>query len=77
MRLPPLRDRREDLGMLVASLLTRITAPHARNATFSTEVGRSFLRYGWPLNVRELEKCLASSIVLAGSSRVELEHLPG
>jgi len=71
--LPPLRDRREDFGLLAASVLERIGA---QALTFSVEAARALLRYRWPLNVRELEKCLHAAAVLADGGHVELEHLP-
>jgi transcriptional regulator of acetoin/glycerol metabolism len=71
--LPPLRERREDFSLLVASLLSRIGVPEA---TFSPEAARALLRHSWPLNVRELEKCLSSAAVLARGGRIEKEHLP-
>ncbi len=71
--LPPLRERREDFSLFVAALLTRL-AP--AGATFTPEAVRALLRYEWPLNVRELEKCLASAVALAGGARIDLEHLP-
>jgi transcriptional regulator with PAS, ATPase and Fis domain len=71
--LPPLRERREDFSLFVAALLTRLGPA---GATFTPEAARALLRYGWPLNVRELEKCLASAVALAGSARIDLEHLP-
>ena len=71
--LPPLRERREDFALLVASLLERAGA---RAACFSVEAGRALLRHPWPLNVRELEKCLTGAWVLARGERIELEHLP-
>jgi transcriptional regulator with GAF, ATPase, and Fis domain len=38
---------------------------------------RAMLRYGWPANVRELEKCVTTALLLArDSGRLELEHLP-
>jgi len=73
MRLPALRDRREDLGLLVASLLQR----HGGNGvTFTKEATRALFRYRWPLNIRELEKCLESAAVLAAGAPIGLEHLP-
>jgi pSer/pThr/pTyr-binding forkhead associated (FHA) protein len=71
--LPPLRERREDFGLLAAAVLERIGA---QALTFSVEAARVLLRYRWPLNVRELEKCLDAAAVLAGGGEVELEHLP-
>ncbi len=71
--LPPLRERREDFGLLAAAVLERIDA---QALTFSVEAARALLRYRWPLNVRELEKCLHAAAVLADGGQVELEHLP-
>jgi len=72
-RLPPLRERREDLAGLAAALLEKCGSP---SVTFSVEAARALLRHQWPLNVRELEKCLAGAAVLAGGGQVEVEHLP-
>jgi transcriptional regulator with GAF, ATPase, and Fis domain len=72
--LPPLRERREDLGLLIGALLRRV-APD-RDIVFEVRAARAIFRYGWPLNIRELEKCLAAAVVLAGGELVEVEHLP-
>jgi hypothetical protein len=71
--LPPLRERREDFGLLVAAVLEKVSAPAL---TFGMEAARALLRHRWPSNVRELERCLASAAVLAEGGRVEEEHLP-
>jgi transcriptional regulator with PAS, ATPase and Fis domain len=74
LKLPPLRERREDLGILIASLLTRLGAdPQLR---FAPEAGYAIVRYGWPRNVRELEQALSTAVALASSGVIELEHLP-
>jgi Sigma-54 interaction domain/FHA domain len=75
VHLPPLRARRADLGLLVAALLRRI-APDARSVRFTARAARALLRHDWPLNVRELEMCLASAGQLAGWGEVDLSHLP-
>jgi DNA-binding NtrC family response regulator len=76
IRLPPLRWRREDLGLLVAGLLRKLDEKRASRISFSCEAGRALLRYRWPLNVRELEKCLEAALALAGDDIIDLEHLP-
>jgi DNA-binding NtrC family response regulator len=73
LRLPPLRKRREDLGLLIAALLRK---HGGERATFTAEAGRALLRHRWPLNVRELEQCIASALVLAGQGPIGLAHLP-
>jgi hypothetical protein len=71
--IPPLRERREDLGLLTAALLRRI-APD-RDVRFEPDAVRALCQYDWPLNVRELEKCLASAVVLARGGAIGLEQL--
>ena len=71
--LPPLRERREDLALLVPSLLSRANAP---DIGFSADAARALLRHEWPLNIRELEKCLAAAALLAAGGEIDLEHLP-
>jgi DNA-binding NtrC family response regulator len=69
--LPPLRERREDLGLLLAALL----AKH-RPIRLAPPALRALLRYDWPRNVRELEQALSTAIALAPGDTLELEHLP-
>ena len=73
LSLPPLRERREDLGLLVAALLRRAGQ---ENATLSLEAARALFGYGWPMNVRELEKALQVSAALAAGKPIEPAHLP-
>ncbi|MCA9677198.1 MAG: sigma 54-interacting transcriptional regulator, partial [Myxococcales bacterium] len=72
--LPPLRDRREDVGALVAAILPRLD--DAGVVTFHRAAARALLAYPYPLNVRELEQALRAAVVLAGGREVRLEHLP-
>jgi transcriptional regulator of acetoin/glycerol metabolism len=74
--LPALRDRRDDLGILVAALLPKVARARASEVTLSPDVGRALLRYEWPLNVRELEQCLAASVALAPDGVIRVAHLP-
>lgn len=73
-RLLPLRERREDFGLLVAALLAR--APHGATARLSTSTARALLDYSWPLNVRELENCLTVASTLADGGTIHRKHLP-
>jgi DNA-binding NtrC family response regulator len=75
LELPPLRERREDLGLLIAALLPRHAAERAGSMHFSCHAARALLLYRWPLNVRELEQCIAGAAALT-ASEVELSHLP-
>lgn len=73
MRIPAVRERREDLGLLIAALLANHNADAIR---FAPEAGSALLRYRWPRNVRELEQVLGSATALATDHTIELEHLP-
>ena len=73
IELPPLRDRREDLGHLVSTLLAQL-AP-GRKVAFSVEATSALYAHSWPLNIRELERSLAAALAVS-RDRIELEHLP-
>ena len=74
--LPPLRERSEDVGLIVASLLRKLAGAAAAQVSFTSDAARALVRHGWPMNIREMEKCLSSALVLADGGRIELEHLP-
>jgi transcriptional regulator of acetoin/glycerol metabolism len=77
VRLPALRNRREDLGLLIASLLRRVVpADVVAEVRFHIEAFRALLAHDWPLNVRELEACLGIAAALAGHGLIRTEHLP-
>ena len=69
----PLRQRREDLGLLIAALLRKITI---RPLRFTSSALWALLRYHWPRNIRELEQVLTTANALAAADVIELEHLP-
>jgi DNA-binding NtrC family response regulator len=74
--LPSLRDRREDLGLLIAALLQRLAPDRAARVTFTAEAARRLFHYHWPHNVRELEKALQTALVLADDGTLEVGHFP-
>jgi transcriptional regulator of acetoin/glycerol metabolism len=76
VHLPPLRERRCDLGLLIATLLTKVAPSRASRLTLAPDAGRALLAHTWPFNVRELEQCLAVATALADDGCVELAHLP-
>jgi len=72
---PPLRERREDIGTLIGTLLPRLGVD-VRRVSFQRPAARALLRYGYPLNIRELEQALRAAVVLADGREIRLEHLP-
>jgi transcriptional regulator with PAS, ATPase and Fis domain len=70
-----MRDRREDIGLLVAALGAKLE--HGRAFTLAPDAARALLCHAWPLNVRELQHCLAVASLLARDGPVGVAHLPG
>ncbi len=76
LHLPPLRERREDLGALIATLLPRVAGDAATDLRLQRAAGRALFVYDWPLNIRELEQALAAAVALAPAGEIALAHLP-
>lgn len=77
LEIPPLRDRPEDIGLLIAELLRRSEAaqPFGSTMAFFIDTVAALYAYDWPLNIRELERALSAASVFA-RGRIELSHLP-
>jgi DNA-binding NtrC family response regulator len=76
LRLPPLRARRRDIGLLCAALLPRVAGARAAEIRFQRAAARTLLTYDWPHNVRELEQVLARAMALLDGNELQLAHLP-
>jgi DNA-binding NtrC family response regulator len=76
VRLPPLRERREDMGMLVGDILRHKAPELLDRVSFTTDAARALYRHNWPLNIRELEKCLTAALVLSAGDPIDISHLP-
>ena len=74
--LPPLRDRKDDLGPLATALLGDLNRKHGTKVTdVSKEVMERFRAYNWPGNVRELRNVVERAVILAGEGTVLPAHL--
>ena len=77
IRLPPLRERMEDIPLLVDHFLAKANASlKKRVREVSREAMVCLLNYPWPGNVRELEKAIERAVLLGGSDIVMPGHLP-
>jgi DNA-binding NtrC family response regulator len=77
LRLPPLRDRREDIPVLVEHFLGEFNQKLKKEITgISTDVENRLMEYAWPGNVRELEHALEHAAVLCDRNTITFEHLP-
>jgi len=77
VRLPPLRERREDIPILVAHFLNKLAHRERRDpATMSPEALRLLTGYTWPGNVRELENAIERAVAVAKGNVVLPSDLP-
>jgi transcriptional regulator with PAS, ATPase and Fis domain len=77
IRLPPLRERPEDIFPLVDAFLREIGAAIGRPATgISRDARERLLAYAWPGNVRELRNAIERALILCEGSLITSEHLP-
>jgi len=74
VHLPPLRDRRSDVPVLVHHFLERYAKGSQTQVTPAAM--KSLLQYDWPGNVRELENCIARAITLGDGRTIDLADLP-
>ena len=77
IELPPLRERREDIPLLVQAFLNEF---NARNGKAVKGVDQDAMRllehYPWPGNIRELRNVIERATILAGGDLIEASHLP-
>jgi two-component system response regulator PilR (NtrC family) len=77
VRLPPLRERREDLPLLVDHFIRKFSAEHGRNVVGAApEVMSALMLYHFPGNVRELENMIERAVTLSTSDWVALDAFP-
>ena len=75
--LPPLRERREDIPLLVAHFVEKICAENGMPLrTFATEALNYLSGYEWPGNIRQLENVVESCLVLAPEPVISVDRLP-
>ncbi|MFB9134900.1 sigma-54 dependent transcriptional regulator [Vibrio olivae] len=73
---PALRERREDIPLLLQELMTRMEAEGAQPICFTPRAINSLMEHNWPGNVRELANLVERMIILYPNSLVDVNHLP-
>jgi DNA-binding NtrC family response regulator len=76
LRIPPLRERREDIPLLAAHFLERANKQFGLNRTLSDDVLRTMTDYAWPGNVRELENSIERACALSSGPVLHIGDLP-
>ncbi len=76
--MPPLRDRLEDIPLLVETFISEFNARNGKSVkALAPEAIRLLQRYSWPGNVRELRNVIERAVILSPGEFVETAHLPG
>jgi DNA-binding NtrC family response regulator len=76
VKLPPLRERRDDIPLLAQHMVKELSERHQRPARLiAHEVLEIFARHPWPGNVRELRNVMEHAIIICDGQRIEKQHL--
>lgn len=77
VRLPDLKDRREDIPLLVNHFLQKFAQQHGEPVRrFSSEAMRLLMTHSWPGNVRELENAVEHALTMGGGDILTMDDLP-
>ena len=77
IEMPPLRDRKDDIPLLMHSFLREFNVENEKNIRgFDNRAKSAMIKYSWPGNIRELRNCVESAVVMCGGDEIRLEDLP-
>lgn len=76
LHIPPLRDRKDDIPLLVNHFLAKYSNPDGSIRSITPEALMRLQEYDYPGNARELENIIERSLALSGQADIELHHLP-
>ena len=76
VKLPPLRERKSDIQLLVTAFLEKFSDPHGPTRTISDDAMRRLIAYDWPGNVRELENAIERAVAMGSGPIVHVGDLP-
>jgi two-component system response regulator HydG len=76
VKLPPLRERKSDIQLMVISFLEKFSDPHGPPRTISDDAMRRLIAYDWPGNVRELENAIERAVAMGSGPIVHVGDLP-
>jgi DNA-binding NtrC family response regulator len=76
IHIPPLRERKEDIPILIHTFIDNFNKEYNSNTTISESAIKQLESYSWPGNVRELKNSINYACALAMGDRIELSHFP-
>ena len=75
--MPPLRERKDDIPLLLHAFLREFNIENEKNITgFDNRAKSAILKYSWPGNIRELKNCVESAVVMCNGDEIKIEDLP-
>lgn len=74
--IPSLKERREDIPLLVENFLEKYRSKHQKDYKTTRELMGHLMNYGWPGNVRELENAIERAVVLCEGDLITIEDFP-
>ncbi|MBQ9538724.1 MAG: sigma-54-dependent Fis family transcriptional regulator [Treponema sp.] len=77
IQVPPLRERKDDIPLLMSSFLKEFNEENGRDIKgLDAKAKAAMFRYGWPGNIRELRNCMESAVVMCSGEEIGLQDLP-
>jgi DNA-binding NtrC family response regulator len=76
LRIPALRERRQDIPLLIGHFMERMTRASGQEKVLSDDAMKALLAYDWPGNIRELENCLERSYAFTTGPLIHVNDLP-
>ena len=77
LQVPPLRERKDDIPLLMDSFLKRFSEENSKSILgFENRARQALYRYDWPGNIRELQNCIESAVVMCSGKEISIEDLP-
>ena len=77
LKVPSLRERKDDLPLLINSFVNKFASENEKNIVGIDARAKSALfRYDWPGNIRQLQNCIESAVVMSNGNEITLEDLP-
>lgn len=74
--IPPLRERREDIPLLIEHFLNKFNKKHRKRVSLPKDVLKTLINYDWPGNVRELENTMERFVVMSTGGNITASDLP-
>ncbi len=77
IKMPPLRERKEDIPILVSHFVKKFCEKHKKNLLkVNSDVMNYLINYPWPGNIRELKNAIERAVLLSQGEELEVKHLP-